>query len=433
MKIEERKIGEIKPYDKNAKKHTKSQIDLVSRSITEFGWGQPIVVDKNGIIIVGHCRYEAAKSLNLPKVPCLTLDLTEEQVKAYRLADNKLNESDWDMKLVISELKELSTEMLDLTGFDADLIIEDDDKDDEVPEDAPSIVKKGDIWQLGKHRLMCGDATSPDDVLKLMEGVHADMVFTDPPYNVNIKGNGKRTSNKIMNDNMSDESFDKFLVEVFKRFAESSKAGAGWYVFHSSSTQDQFQQAIEKTPWKVKTQIIWNKPSAAMGWGDYRMKHEPFFYCGNEKTQFYGDRTGTSVWDFQKTDQQLLAWAKKQKKAEVEGKTTIWTMKRDNVNEYVHPTQKPVELIQHALFNSSKAGDIILDLFGGSGSTLIACDQLERRARLIELDPKFVDAIVNRWCLYKEVDEVIKNGKPITWEVKSKKKKKTPSITEPED
>ena len=244
------------------------------------------------------------------------------------------------------------------------------------------------------------------------------MAFTDPPYNVNYKGGGENTSNTIMNDKMSKESFLMFLEDAFKQMANNSKDGTPWYIFHSSSTQDQFKEAITKSGWEVKTQMIWNKPSATMGWADYRMKHEPFFYCGKEETTFYGDRTGTSVWDFQKSDQELYNWAKRQKKMEAEGKTTIWTMKRDNVNDYVHPTQKPVELIQRAITNSSKAGDVILDPFLGSGSTLIASEKMGRVCVGLELDPKYVDIIVQRYVNYTGQEEIVKNGEKIIWKMK---------------
>ncbi len=391
-------IEDIKPYSKNAKKHDKKQIQQVAASIKRFGFVQPIVIDKNNEVVIGHCRLEAAKLLGLKEVPTITVEnLSDEEVKALRLADNKLNESAWDMDLVIGDLKGIDQELLDLTGFSRDLIIEGNENDDVIPEDAPPVAKLGDIWQLGKHRVMCGNSTSKADVARLMGDNKADMVFTDPPYNVDYKGTGENTSNGIMNDKMDSKAFDTFLAETFKRFSESSKEGCGWYVFHSSSTQDQFKKAIQDSGWQVKTQIIWNKPSAAMGWGDYRMKHEPFFYCGKENTQFYGDRTGTSIWDFQKTDGELFNWAKREKAAEAAGKTTIWTMKRDNVNNYVHPTQKPVELIDKAMFNSSKAEDIVLDLFLGSGSTVIAAQKTNRICYGMELDPKYVDVIIKRW------------------------------------
>lgn len=392
-------IDIIKPYSKNAKKHPLKQLKQVAASIKKFGFNQPLVVDKNNMVIVGHGRLEAAKLLGLTDVPVITVDLTEEQAKAYRLADNKLNESEWDMGLVIEELKELSEPMLELTGFDKDLILEPDEKDDVVPEDAPPVAKLGDVWALGRHRLMCGDSTSLEAVEALMDGQKADMVVTDPPYNINYKGQGKNTSNTILNDDVLTEDFDVFLEKVFECFRANIKAGAGLYVFHASRTQMNFEKALDKTGFEIKNQLIWNKPMSALGWGDYRWKHEPFFYAcvkgGNP--QFFGDRTHSTVWDFQKTEQQLLAWAKRMKKLESEGKTTIWSMKRDSVAEYVHPTQKPVELITYALANSSKAGDILLDLFGGSGSTLIACEKTNRTCYMMELDPKYCDVIIKRY------------------------------------
>lgn len=398
---------DIKPYEKNAKKHPDKQLKQIAKSLKEFGWQQPIVIDKEGTIIVGHGRWAAyqrfKEQMNLPEPDIRTADLTEEQAKAYRLADNKLNESDWDMELLIEELKELSDEMLDLTGFDKDLILESDEKDDEVPE-LPEEPKsqRGEIYQLGKHFLMCGDATSEEDVAKLMNEQKADMIFTDPPYNINYKGQGKNTSEHIMSDNVLVEEFQEFLNKTFKNYKEHSKSSAGVYVFHASRTQAQFENAMQDNDYEIKNQIIWNKPMSALGWGDYRWKHEPFFYASRKgtETQFYGDRTHSTVWDFQKSDKDLLRWAKAQKKAEQEGKTTIWSMKRDNVHEYKHPTQKPVELITYAIKNSTKADDIIMDLFAGSGSTLIAAEKTGRVCYGMEMDPKYIDTIIERWENY---------------------------------
>lgn len=419
-KIEWKAVAEIVPYEKNAKEHPKKQVKQIAESIREFGFNQPIVVDKNNVIIVGHGRYLAATEvLEMATVPTITVDIDEEKAKAYRLADNKLNESDWDMDLVIAELKELSIPMLDLTGFSRDLIIENDDKDDVVP-GAPKVPrsKLGDVYQIGQHRVICGDSTNPETYAKLMEKNHADMVFTDPPYNVNYKGQGKNTKRGIENDHMEANMFDSFLVGFFKAAVDSTKAGAGWYIFHSSSTQDQFKDALQEAGLEVRAQLIWNKPTAALGWGDYRWKHEPFFYAGKKETKlvFYGDRTHSTVIDLHATEQKLIAWVKREKRLEVEGKTTIWTMKRDKVNEYVHPTQKPVELITYALVNSSKEGDIVLDPFLGSGSSLIAAHKTGRICYGVELDPTFVDVIVQRLVDYTGMTEVEKNGAIELWE-----------------
>ena len=426
----------IRPYPQNAKKHPKDQIEKLARAIERFGFSPAIEVDKEGVIVSGHGRWMAATenlgwidlaigAARVPvgdhRIPVIILDdLSPTEIKAKRLADNKLAETDTDMILAIQELKELQIEGFDieLTGFSSDLLLDEEDKDDVVPE-TPAVAKSkpGDVYILGGHVLMCGDSTDPADVGKLMNGHMADMVFTDPPYNVNYSGQGENTSNTIMNDNMSKESFATFLHEVFARYHEITKRGGGLYVFHSSSTQHQFQKAMEDNGFYIKSQIIWNKPTAAMGWGDYRWKHEPMFYASfkDAKTIFYGDRTNTTVLDFQKSDQELLNWVKRQKRLEAEGKTTIWTMKREPMGDYKHPTQKPVELITYALVNSSKEGDIVADLFGGSGATLIACEKSGRSCYTMELDPKYVDVIVSRYCTFAENEEIIKNGETITW------------------
>ena len=409
------KLSSIKPYDKNAKKHPKKQVQQVAASIKEFGFNQPIVIDENGVIIVGHGRYEAAKLLGLEDVPVIEVKLTEEQAMAYRLADNKLNESEWDMDLVIEELKGLSLEMLDLTGFDRDLILEPEDIDDEVPE-APAITQLGDLYELGAHRVLCGDSTQPEAVLRLTEGNKVDCIFVDPPYNVNYSGSGENTSQVIMNDKMSDEQFASFLLEAFKRMAEVVKRTAGCYVFHSHKTATDFELALQMAGFTIDTQLIWNKPSAGMGMNHYRTKHEPFYYCALEKEKtFYGDRTGTTVWKIPDDPQKAFKWFQKEIEAQESGKSTVWTMKRANVNEYVHPTQKPVELAVTAITKSSKADDIVLDTFLGSGTTLIAAEKSGRRCFGMELDEKFCDVIVQRYVNFTGNEEIIKNGNKIQW------------------
>lgn len=247
--MQTRKIETIKPYAKNAKKHPEKQVAQIAASIKAFGFNQPIVVDKQGVIIVGHGRYEAAKAMKLAVVPCLELDLTEEQAKAYRLADNKLNESDWDMDIVIAELKELSAPMIDLTGFSTDLLIEEDDKDDEAPV-APAVAKSklGDLFELGNHRVLCGDSTSKEDVEKLMNGTKADMVFTDPPYNVDYGENQSpiwnKESRKILNDKMTDEKFQVFLDKVCENLFAFCKGAI--YIFMSGQELHKLRLAFER-------------------------------------------------------------------------------------------------------------------------------------------------------------------------------------------
>lgn len=401
----------IQPYAANAKKHPDTQLRQIAASLKEFGWQQPIVTDKNDVIIVGHDRWFAyQKYPDGIKDPWVVKaeDLTPLQVKAYRLADNKLNESKWDMDLAIEELRALTQEGYDisLTGFDADLLIEPDDRDDVLPENPPAIAQNGDVWSLGPHRVLCGDSTDGDAVARLLDGAKVDMVFTDPPYNVNYQsasGNsyaeGKFKHDKIFNDNKSDGDFYELLLKAFENMKLGLKAGAGVYIFHATSSQRQFEDALLNNGFYIKTTIIWNKPSLVLGWGDYKWKHEPCFYAAlkGKDTVWYGGYDKTSVIDFHESEEDLVRFVKKQRKLTADGKTTIWNVKRDNTNEYKHPTQKPVEVIQIPIFNSSKEGDIILDLFLGSGSTLIASEKTGRVCYGMELDPRYIDVIIKRW------------------------------------
>lgn len=425
---------EIKPYEKNAKLHPQKQLKQLAEIVKEVGWRQPALVNQEGVLVAGHGRWQTWKEYGSEYglKPIWIMDdtgktihgapeetpLTKEQEAAYRLADNKLNESEWDMVLVVEELKLLSPEMVELTGFDTDLLLEDDEKDDTVPllpETARS--KPGDLYQLGPHKLLVGDSIKPEDVKKLMGEVTADMVFTDPPYNVNYSGSGENTSNKIENDNMDDESFDIFLEHAFKNYKDIMKLGAGAYIFHDSKTANQFESALNRAGFEIKTYLVWNKPSAGLGMGDYRRKHEPFFYAciKNSKPNFYGDRTHSTVVDFHKSEAALVAWAKREKQREAEGKTSIWTMKREPTADYIHPTQKPVELILYALKNSSKEGDVVVDLFLGSGTTMIACEKAGRVCYGMEMDPRYADVCVERYVDYTQNCEIIKNGIPETW------------------
>ena len=359
----------ITPYSKNAKKHPKKQIEQVANSIKEFGMNQPIVVDKQGVIIVGHGRYEALKHLGweVKDEYIKVVDLTEEQAKAYRLADNKLNESDWDMALVVEELKELSEPYLDLTGFDRDLIIEPDEKDDEVP-DVPEEPqsKLGDLYELGNHRVLCGDSTKIEDVERLMEGVYPDVIHTDPPYGMNaVTKSGvlkERYGTDILGDDNPDVAKDAFRL---------------YYGLYSDAKQ------------------IW--------WG------------ANYYSSVLPDSECWLVWDkdngqSDQTDCEL-AWAN------FRSVVRQFTQSSEKTNR-VHPTQKPVSLMGWIIKRFNLTTKTILDPFLGSGSTLIASEKTGRICYGMELDPKYIDVIVQRYVDYTGNNKIKLNGKEIIWKKK---------------
>ena len=385
-KTEKRKVAELKPYPKNAKKHPAKQIEQIAASIREFGFNQPVVVDEDGVIIVGHGRYEAAKLLGLSEVPVIEAKLSKEKAKAYRLADNKLNESGWDLDLALDDLRELSDELFDLTGFDRDLLLEEDERDDIVPQVPKKPKSKlGDIYLLGSHRVMCGDSTKAEDVERLMDGKKADMVFTDPPYGVNYDGGHatiKRREKLKGDDNVA--LYKPASVSAM----ENSKSGAAFYLFHAGVKG--FQAAAAAAGWEIRSELIWNKNMAQFGaiGAQYKQKHEPFYYCYKKglRPQWFGANNEVTVWD----------------------------CNRAAKNEF-HPTQKPVELVTRALVNSSKENDIVLDLFLGSGSTLIASQKTGRVCFGMELCESYVDVIIQRYVDYTGNTKVIKDGKEIEW------------------
>jgi DNA modification methylase len=384
-----RGVDTIRPYPENAKKHSSKQIHQVADSIKEFGFNQPVVVDKDGVIIVGHGRFAAAQVLGMTEVPTIVAeDLTEEQAKAYRLADNKLNESPWDMKLVIPELKSLSAPMLDLTGFPKGLVIESEPEDDNIPSvDIPPTCQVGDLYQLGEHRLYVGDSTLVEAAETLFGEQLADMIFTDPPYNVDYVGKTKDALT-IENDHKSEADFLSFLQSAFGIMAAFSKRGGVAYICHADSSGHLFRQAFRDAGFLLKQCLIWNKNSMVLGRQDYHWKHEPILYGWKDGAShtWYGTRSETTVWD----------------------------IPRPSKSEQ-HPTMKPVELVQRALENSSKDGDIVFDPFLGSGSTLIACQKTGRRCFGFELDPRYADRIVQRYCEYVGSAEIIVNGEPRVW------------------
>lgn len=412
MKVKDRKIQTIRPYDTNPKRHPEKQIEQIVASIREFGWQQPIVIDKLGVIIAGHGRYYAAIEMGLDTIPVVEAKtLTKKQANAYRLADNKIAESEWDMNMVVEELMKIETENLQkLTGFDLDLLVTPEPEDDEVPE-TPQEPKsqRGQIYQLGDHRLMCGDATDKKDVDRLLEGKKSDMIFTDPPYNVNYisldtvrslqRGRDRQVNyekQRIENDNLPEEQFQKLLDKTLAIIKATTKPEAALYICYGFLSQNNFFAAINKTGY-VATQIVWVKENMVLSFRHYQLKHEAIAYC--EEAERYQNRH-EMMWYCQ-NEKKTTKWYGDRKQ------TSVWTVARDKKKDYVHPTQKPVELIVRALVNSSRRGDMITDLYGGSGSTLIACEKTERHARIMEIDPIFVDTIIQRWEIYTGKEAVL--------------------------
>jgi DNA modification methylase len=385
-------LDKLIPYARNPRTHSDAQIAQIAASIKAFGFNNPILVDSNSGIIAGHGRLLAARQLGLEEVPVIVLDhLSETQKRAYIIADNQLAlNAGWDEELLRLELAALQGEEFDvnLIGFDDDelarLLADQDATEGLTDEDAvPALPETpvsaaGDLWILGNHKLLVGDATDREQVARLMAAEAADLVFSDLPYNVDYEGYTEERL-KIKNDRMSDPDFKRFLEAAFHSFRISLKPGASLYICHSSSWQREFQNALEAAGFEVRCQIIWAKNTFAWGFGRYKFQHEPIFYChvAGQKDPWYGDKS----------------------------QSTLWEEKKPAANR-LHPTMKPVELIERALLNSSKAGDVVADFFGGSGSTLIACERRSRKARLMELDPRYADVICRRYQEYV--------GKPAT-------------------
>ncbi|EMW6211862.1 ParB N-terminal domain-containing protein [Enterococcus faecalis] len=376
MDIKVQKTEDLIPYEKNPR-HNEDAITAVAKSIEKFGFKVPIVVDASNVIVNGHTRLKAAKYLGLKEVPTIIADdLTPEQIKAFRLADNKVGEiATWDEELLNAELDELADLDFDMTEFGFDLpdiegeeveVIE-DEFEEELP--AEPISKLGDIYQLGRHRLMCGDSTNSLEVEKLMGNKKADLLITDPPYNVAYEGKVKEALT-IKNDSKETNEFHSFLYEAFSAAINNMKLGSSFYVWYASSEVVNFHTALEEAGFLVKQELIWNKNSMVLSRQDYHWKHEPCLYgwASGGSHSWYSDRKQTTILNFD----------------------------RPTVNKE-HPTMKPVALFDYQIKNSSKQGDCILDLFGGSGTTLIACEQNEREAYLMELDPRYVDVIIARW------------------------------------
>lgn len=384
MEIIQMKIADVIPYERNPRIND-SAVEAVAASIKEFGWRAPIVVDESNVIICGHTRLLSAQRLGLETVPVhIAKGLTPEQVKAYRIADNKTGEiAEWDYDLLPLELADLQQADFDLSllGFDADeldkllngedTVAEGMTDPDEVPETPEEPVsKRGEVYQFGNHRLMCGDSTDNVNVEALMQGNEANLLLQDPPYNVAYEG-GTAEHLTIQNDNMDDAAFFNFLTDAFKCAVDVMVPGASFYIFHADSEGYNFRGACKVAGLQVRQCLVWKKDSLVLGRQDYQWAHEPILYGWKDGAahNWYSDRKQTTVLEFDRPKRSEL-----------------------------HPTTKPVEMLVYLIKNSSKRGELVADFFGGSGSTLIACEQTGRKAYLMELDEKYCDVIRKRWA-----------------------------------
>ena len=380
-KVERRNVADLIPYARNSRTHSAEQVSQIAASIKEWGWTVPVLIEPEGGLIAGHGRILAAQKLGIKDVPCMVAEgWTDAQKKAYVIADNKLAlNAGWDdamLKVEMGELDALDFD-LSLTGFGADelaaFFVEETEglTDEDAVPDAPAVpvTVEGDVWLLGRHRLMCGDSTSIDAMESLTQGQLVDMWLTDPPYNVAYEGKTKDALT-IQNDEMSDEGFRQFLSDANTAADAVMKPGAVFYIWHADSEGYNFRGACHDVGWQVRQCLIWKKQTLVMGRQDYHWKHEP---C------LYGWKGGAGH-----------LWATDRKQ------TTILEFDRPNRNAE-HPTMKPVELFEYQMLNNTKGGDQVLDSFAGSGTTAIACEKHGRFARLMELDPKYCDVIVKRW------------------------------------
>lgn len=383
-------VSELIPYVRNARTHSEAQVSQIAASIREFGFLSPILVAEDNTILAGHGRLAAALKLGLKKVPCVKENhLTETQKRAYIIADNKLSlNAGWDNELLAVELSELEGAdfNLDLLGFDeaelssifdADKDVSDDDFDVEKELEEPCFSKTGDMWTLGKHRIICGDATKLETYKTLLENTKVNLVVTDPPYNVNYEG----AAGKIKNDNMEDDKFYQFLFNSFVNMEQAMADDASIYVFHADTEGLNFRKAFQDAGFYLSGCCIWKKPSLVLGRSPYQWQHEPCLYGWKKKGKhkWYAGRKETSVWEFEKS--------------------------KKNAD---HPTMKPIALLAYPIKNSSMTNSLVLDPFAGSGSTLIACEQTGRICYAIELDEKYCDVIVKRYIEQVGNDKSVK-------------------------
>lgn len=404
MNIIEKKLDDLIPYENNPRQNDNA-VQGVAESIRQFGFKNPIIIDTNNVIIAGHTRYKASRLLGLKTVPTIIADdLTEAQIRAFRIVDNKTAEAaTWDEILLTEELNAVKDDFdMDALGF-GDLLkeIDPDSYEDEYEEELPEEPKSqyGEVYQLGRHRLMCGDSTKPEDYAALLEGAQVDLIVTDPPYNVDYEG---ADGAKIQNDHMSDAGFVKFLTDAFTAMKSALRPGGAFYIWHADSTRYEFLQGLDHAGLQTRQILVWVKSSITLGRQDYQWKHEPAIYGWKEGAahHFTLDRSLPTVIEDQPnvakmTKEQLKDYIKDLRARIDEGSTVLRVDKPTNSD--LHPTMKPVRLIAQLIRNSSKRGETVLDIFGGSGTTLIAAEQLDRKCFMMELDPRYADVIIARW------------------------------------
>lgn len=396
-------INKLVPYANNARTHNKEQILKLRSSLREFGFVNPVIIDKAYNVLAGHGRIEAAKEEGIAEVPCVFVDhMTEAQKKAYILADNRMAlDAGWNEELLSVEMQELQElgfdlsmtgfdekELTDLLGVDADGEAKEDDFDLSAALEKAAFVQRGDIWTVGRHKLMCGDATSAEDVSALMGDTKANLILTDPPYGVSFKSASGLT---IQNDGMKNEAFYTFLLSSFQRMAEHLEKGGSAYVFHADTEGLNFRKAFIDAGFHLAGCCIWVKDSLVLGRSDYQWQHEPVLYgfMQNGKHHWYSDRKQTTIWHFDKP--------------------------KRNAN---HPTSKPLDLLGYPIGNSTQENGVVIDTFGGSGSTLMACEQMNRICYTMELDEKYASVILRRYVEDTGDAEgvyVIRNGQQIPY------------------
>jgi len=419
IQVEQRRVDDLIPYARNSRTHSDAQVAQIAASIQEFGWTNPVLIDGDGGLIAGHGRLLAARKLGLVEVPCIALGhLSETQKRALIIADNKLAlNAGWDDAMLALEIGELAESGFDLglMGFsDAEISALSADKTEGLthPDEAPDLPdvplsEMGDVWILGGHRLIVGDSTIHTDVEGAMGGVMADCLWTDPPYKVNYEG----SAGKIKNDNMKDEAFREFLSQAFTSAFTVMKPGAPAYIAHADTEGLNFRGAFSDCGFKISGCLIWRKNSLVLGRSDYQWQHEPVLYGWKPGAahRWYGGRKNTTLLEFggdlvTDNGDGTLTLRMGSESAVISGEAltlhrvepTVFSVEKPKRSS-AHPTMKPVELITRMLRNSTREGDVVLDLFGGSGSTLIACEMLGRFCRIVEFDPKFADVIVRRW------------------------------------